>query len=668
MSKARVLLLTSSLTIIGFSSDSALARDDIFGGRKDGGNKSARTGRNFRKAEQENYDRLFNSLELVNYESLESAAVKVNTKFSNFFNSYNTGNSDEILNNYKVWEDKSEHYSDEMPPLWKDPFLEFLTIKELGQKARKEKIEKNKERDKTLDPLSKGPSKSDVYLPPHKRKRNLRDQPPLTTQRDEPQSNQQNINSPSKKGEVIYIPFPDELTQNLEKIIENTAPTVPSSRSISNHLNKYIIGQDRAMSALATHIYKHYAGLELNNLIQSNPALAAEKGWVHFDKSNMLLIGQSGCGKTASLEHLQHFLNANGVNVKLIMGNASSLTRTGYVGQSASGLIKKALMANNFNIEDTQNKTIIFLDEIDKIAAKSGGGERDIAGADVQGELLRLIQGDVIKIDEGEGPNKRTYFVDTTNMLFITAGAFTGIKPASYDVIIKNIKKNVIEANIEKKTEKEATREEDNKEKDEVIRAETKKNDSMDITSAGTTLSFKDTELERYGLKPTNTKVVVKPLPSKKSTEQIIIEKRFTIPLSELEKYGMKTELLGRLHKRVLFEPVDATGLRRILTEAANSIIQQFKSLLSSPAYEINVEFSDDSFDAIAKKASESKTGARALRSIVDELLDPVLENADDARGTTVIITKEMVELTIPKTDKSEEDRRNQYIIDTCYV
>ncbi len=100
MSKARVLLLTSSLTIIGFSSDSALASDDIFGGRKDGGNKSARTGRNFRKAEKENYDRLFNSLELVNYESLESAAVKVNTKVNNFFNSYNTGNSDEILNNY----------------------------------------------------------------------------------------------------------------------------------------------------------------------------------------------------------------------------------------------------------------------------------------------------------------------------------------------------------------------------------------------------------------------------------------------------------------------------------------------------------------------------------------------------------------------------------------
>ncbi len=314
--------------------------------------------------------------------------------------------------------------------------------------------------------------------------------------------------------------------------------TLPASRKIAEYLNQFIIGQEEAMSSLAMYIHRHYAALK-HNKVKTN---------VHYEKSNILMIGHTGCGKTASVEYIRDFLHENNLDVKLVLGSASSLTRTGYVGQSASSLIKNALIENKLNVAATENNTIIFIDEIDKICAKTGGGERDIAGADVQAELLRYLQGERVKVSIENGMGGKTdYTVDTANILFICAGAFDGLEVREQEVRI-------------------AVKEPEQETSVCVTEAQKVGSEAANLVTDATTGTA------------TGTGKVKKVRPK---FPKEIIEKRHSVPDEALALW-LKREFIGRVHNHILFKPMSKAGLRRILTEPVNSIINQVTSLLAS--------------------------------------------------------------------------------------
>jgi ATP-dependent protease Clp ATPase subunit len=641
ISKACVLLLTSSLSSVGFASSTS-GGDDIFGG-KNGGGKLKGIWTQHPRALSKDFNSLYNNLNQISTATNpKDYEYQIQGQLINFFEKFSI-DEDQLKSkepaNYINWLiDNKIIGKNKETPVWRDTVYNFITNKDQIIKDRKTEIEK------ALIQISNDLQKLEDGSHAKKRARgNFRDQPPLTTPRDDASKNDED----NFMKLILFIPSDQNLDQTAKAPPaatsgQATEPTltepkfpIPPAHEISNHLKRYIIGQDKPMSAIATHVFKHYAGLKLNKYIQNNPIEAKEKGWVPFDKSNMLLIGQSGCGKTASLEYMRDYLNEQGLDVKLIMGNASSLTRTGYVGPSVTGLIKQALVAHNYDIKKTQNRTIIFIDEVDKIGAKSEASGRDIAGADVQGELLRILQGDEVSIEiESERGAKKTYNIDTNNILFIAAGAFTGLKPTMQEIPVPKPVQSLV-----KKAEETAP----------ITQTTDQKTDStVPVTTPAATALAAETETKQIAnvqsstIESTQEKANVVELTEKKAEKKIgkrvpppkiVTQKHFSIPLSELERFGLKRELLGRLHQRILFNPINQCDLLRIIIESENSVIKQFKSLLASPAYEINLEFTPESLNAIAEKAFESQTGARSLRSIMDELLYPILLNSDNLRG-----------------------------------
>ena len=336
----------------------------------------------------------------------------------------------------------------------------------------------------------------------------------------------------------------DSGKDNLAEVFLPEISELPTPHEIKNFLDDYIIGQDQAKKALSVAVYNHYKRLQLN---QDN-----EDDGVEVAKSNILMIGSTGSGKTLLAQTLAKFLN-----VPFAIADATALTEAGYVGEDVETVIQKLLLNCDFDVARAE-RGIIYIDEIDKIARKGDTASitRDVSGEGVQQALLKLVEGTIAAVPPQGGrkhPNQDLTQVNTSNILFICGGAFDGLEK----IIAKRTEKGGIGFNATVR----------NKE---------------NINTADNNL-LRDVEPE------------------------------------DLVKFGLIPEFVGRLPIISILDTLDEEALIKILTEPKNSIIKQFQKIFGFE--DTSLEFSEDALKAIAKKAIKRKTGARGLRSIVEQLL-----------------------------------------------
>lgn len=332
-------------------------------------------------------------------------------------------------------------------------------------------------------------------------------------------------------------------------------------------LDDYVIGQEHSKKVLSVAVYNHYKRLQYGATIKKDD--------VELTKSNILLIGPTGCGKTLLAETLARMLN-----VPFTIADATTLTEAGYVGEDVENIITKLLQKCDYEVEKAQ-QGIIYIDEIDKIARKSENKSltRDVSGEGVQQALLKLIEGTVASVAPQGGrkhPNQEFLQVDTTNMLFICGGAF-----ADLDKIIGD------------------------------------RTDKSGIGFGATVLGEDD----------------------KKSLGEMLK----TVEPEDLIKYGLIPEFVGRLPVVATLEELDVDALVQILTEPKNALVKQYTKMFHME--DVEVSFRDDALLAIAEKAMKRKTGARGLRSILEEvLLETMFTIPSDPTVEKAIITKEVID------------------------
>lgn len=339
--------------------------------------------------------------------------------------------------------------------------------------------------------------------------------------------------------------------------------TIPAPHKIKGQLDEYVIGQEYAKKVISVAVYNHYKRVVTNTMDE-----------IEIDKSNMLMIGPTGSGKTYLVKTLARLLN-----VPLAITDATSLTEAGYIGDDVESVLSK-LLQNADNDVDKAERGIIFIDEIDKIAKKQNTNSRDVSGEAVQQGLLKLLEGADVEVPVG-ATNKNAMVpmttINTRNILFICGGAFPDL-----------------EGIIKKRLSKQA--------------------------AIGFNADLKD----------------------KYDGEKNLLSKA---TVEDLREYGMIPEFLGRLPVIYSLEALTKEMLVAILREPKNAILKQYKKLLELD--EVKLEFEEDALEAIAEKALEKKTGARALRAIIEDfMLDIMYEIPKDDSIGTVTITRAYIEGT----------------------
>lgn len=347
---------------------------------------------------------------------------------------------------------------------------------------------------------------------------------------------------------------------------------IPKPNKIKEMLDEYVVGQERAKKVVSVGVYNHYKRVAAEGMKKED--FSEDLYDVEIEKSNMLMIGPTGCGKTYLVRTLAKLLD-----VPLAVADATSLTEAGYIGDDIESVVGKLLAAADNDVEKAETG-IVYIDEIDKLAKKKDTHTRDINGESVQQGMLKLLEGADIEVPVGSNSKNAMVplaTVNTRNILFICGGSFPDL--------------------------------------DEVIKQRLRKQ-----TSIGFNAELKD-KLDKR--------------------KDILSE----VTVEDIKKYGMIPEFIGRLPIIYTMEGLTEEMLVKILKEPKNALIKQYKKLLSMD--EVDLEFDDGAMEVIAKRAYEKDTGARALRSIIEELmLDIMYEIPKDDNIGKVIITKDYIEGT----------------------